>query len=140
MLDPSVHAAFAAILPPSALLTAPEDTRPYECDGLMLFKEQPAAVLLPENEAQVVAILRRCHDAGVAVVARGAGTSLSGGALPTAGGIVLSLAKFNRILAVGLRRSDDALQDAVNVALDKLIGDGTLARIYAQYGVQYRRP
>jgi hypothetical protein len=78
MLDPSVHAVLAAILPPPALLTASEDTKPYECDGLMLYREQPAAVLLPENEAQVIAILRCCFAAGIAVVARGAGTSLSG--------------------------------------------------------------
>ena len=58
MLDPAVHAQLAAILPPSALLTAAEDTRPYECDGLTLYRELPAAVALPENEAQVVAILR----------------------------------------------------------------------------------
>jgi glycolate oxidase len=100
MLDPSVHAALAALLPPSALLTAPEETKPYECDGLTLFREQPAAVVLPDDEAQVVAILRQCHSAGVPVVARGAGTSLSGGALPAKEGIVLSLAKFRRILAI----------------------------------------
>ena len=82
MLDPAVHAQLAAILPPAALLTAPEETKPYECDGLTLYRELPAAVALPENEAQVVAILRRCHAARVPVVARGAGTSLSGGALP----------------------------------------------------------
>ena len=50
MLDDSVHAQLAAILPSAALLTSPEDTRPYECDGLTLFREQPAAVVLPENE------------------------------------------------------------------------------------------
>src|SRR5437763_13242933 len=100
MLDPSVHAALAAILPPSALLTAPEATKPYECDGLTLFREVPAAVLLPENETQVVAILRHCHEFGVPVVARGAGTSLSGGAMPNAAGVVLSLAKSNRILSI----------------------------------------
>ncbi len=100
MLDDSVHAQLAAILPPAALLTSPEDTRPYECDGLTLFREQPAAVVLPENEAQVVAILKACHDARVPVVARGAGTSLSGGALPDPRGVVLSLAKFRRILAI----------------------------------------
>jgi len=100
MLDPTVHAALASILPPAALLTSPEDTRPYECDGLMLFREQPAAVLLPDNEAQVVAILRRCAEAGVPVVARGAGTSLSGGAMPVASGVVLSLAKFKRIVSI----------------------------------------
>ena len=60
----------------------------------------PRPSLLPENEAQVIAILRRCHEARVPVVARGAGTSLSGGALPAANGVVLSLAKFKRILAI----------------------------------------
>ncbi len=100
MLDQQVHAQFAAILPPAALLTTAEDTRPYECDGLTLFRQQPAAVLLPENEAQVVAILKACFDARVPVVARGAGTSLSGGALPDENGVVLSLAKFRRILAI----------------------------------------
>ena len=73
MLDPAVHAKLAAILPPSALLTAPEDTRPYECDGLTLYRAVPAAVAIPENEAQVVAILRRCHEARVPVVVELAG-------------------------------------------------------------------
>ncbi len=100
MLDDSLHAQFAAILPPAALLTSAEDTRPYECDGLTLFRERPAAVLLPENEAQVVAILKACFEARIPVVARGAGTSLSGGALPDARGVVLSLAKFRKILAI----------------------------------------
>ena len=100
MLDPAVHAQLAAILPPSALLTAAEDTRPYECDGLTMYRELPAAVAIPDNEAQVVEILKRCHAARVPVVARGAGTSLSGGALPDKKGVVLSLAKFRTILAI----------------------------------------
>jgi glycolate oxidase len=100
MLDPSFTTALAAIVPPPALLTAAEDTRPYECDGLTLYREQPAAVVLPDNEAQVVAILKLCNAARVPVVARGAGTSLSGGSLPVAEGIVLSLAKFRRIVAI----------------------------------------
>jgi len=100
MLDDLVHAQLAAILPPAALLTSAEETRPYECDGLTLFRERPAAVLLPENETQVVAILKACFEARVPVVARGAGTSLSGGALPDPKGVVLSLAKFRRILAI----------------------------------------
>ena len=82
MLDPHVQAQLAAILPLAALLTAPEDTKPYECDGLTLYRERPAAVVLPDTEAQVVRILALCHLARVPVVARGAGTSLSGGALP----------------------------------------------------------
>jgi glycolate oxidase len=100
MLDAAVQARLASILPPHALLTAGEDTKPYECDGLTLYRAQPAAVALPETEAQVVAILKACHAARVPVVARGAGTGLSGGALPDASGVLLSLAKFNRILAV----------------------------------------
>src|SRR6185437_2185662 len=100
MLEPSVQARLAAVLAPSALLTAPEDTQPYECDGLTLYRERPAAVALPDTEAQVVAILALCHAARVPVVARGAGTSLSGGALPHAEGVVLSLAKFRRILGI----------------------------------------
>ena len=100
MLDPTFTSALAALVPPSALLTEAEDTRPYECDGLTLYRELPAAVVLPENEAQVVAILRLCHAARVPVVARGAGTSLSGGSLPVAAGVVLSLAKFRRIVDI----------------------------------------
>jgi len=100
MLDPLFQANLAAVVPAGSLLTAAEDTRPYECDGLTLFRELPGAVVLPETEGQVVQILRLCQAAGVPVVARGAGTSLSGGALPAARGIVLSLAKFRRILSV----------------------------------------
>ena len=120
MLEPSVHAALAAILPSSAFLTAPEDTKPYECDGLTLYKALPAAVLLPDNEAQVVAILRRCHEARVPVVARGAGTSLSGGALPVAGGVVLSLAKFKRILSIDRETRTAVVQPGVrNLAISE---------------------
>src|SRR5579872_6126520 len=100
MLDPTFTSALSAIVSREALLTEPEDTRPYECDGLTLYREQPGAVVLPDNEAQVVAILKLCHAARVPVVARGSGTSLSGGALPLAQGVVLSLAKFRRILAI----------------------------------------
>src|SRR6202171_4284224 len=100
MLNETVLAALGEILPPSALLTAGEDTRPYECDGLTLFRALPNAVLLPENEAQVVAILKLCHAAHLPVVARGAGTGLSGGALPDRDGVILSLAKLKRIIAI----------------------------------------
>jgi len=100
MLPPSVQTHLAAILPAGALLTSPQAVTPYECDGLTLFREVPAAVALPENEAQVVELLRTCHAAKVPVVARGAGTGLSGGAMPHRDGVVLSLAKFRRILAI----------------------------------------
>ena len=100
MLQPAVQAYLAAILPPEALLTTPDAVKPYECDGLTLFRELPAAVVLPETEAQVVEILKVCHAAKIPVVARGAGTGLSGGAMPHKQGIVLSLAKFRKILAI----------------------------------------
>src|SRR6058998_2253871 len=100
MLNPALLVALGNILPATSILTASEDTRPYECDGLTLFREEPNAVLLPENEAQVIAILKLCHAARLPVVARGAGTGLSGGALPDRNGVILSLAKFMRILAI----------------------------------------
>jgi glycolate oxidase len=93
-----LHARLAAVLPPSSLLTRTEDLRPYECDGLSAYRELPLAVALPENEAEVVAVLRICHELGAPVVARGAGTGLSGGAVPHRHGVVLSLAKLKRIL------------------------------------------
>src|SRR5205085_1298064 len=91
-------AELAADLPAHALLSRAEDTVPYECDGLTAYRQQPLAVVLPETEAQVAAVLRTCHRLDVPVVARGAGTGLSGGALPHELGVTLSLAKFNRIL------------------------------------------
>ena len=97
---PEVVAALRQLLPPRALLLAPEDTLAYECDGLTLIRQRPMAVVLPETESQVVAILKACHALGVPVVPRGAGTGLAGSALPHAGGVLMVLAKFNRILAV----------------------------------------
>ena len=92
--------ALAQVLPPHALLWRGEDTVPYECDGLTAYREQPLVVVLPETEEQVSAVLRTCHALEVPVVARGAGTGLSGGAMPHKLGVTLSLAKFNKILKV----------------------------------------
>lgn len=99
-LPSALFAELAAILPPSALILAEEERKPYECDGLTAYRQMPLAVTLPENEAQVLAILSACHRHRVPVVARGAGTGLSGGATPAPGSVVLSLAKFTRILAI----------------------------------------
>ena len=93
-----VLAALRPLLPAHALLWRGEDTVPYECDGLTAYREQPLLVALPQDEAQVAAVLRACHALQVPVVARGAGTGLSGGALPHKLGVTLSLAKFNRIV------------------------------------------
>jgi glycolate oxidase len=87
-------------LPEASVLFDPEDTRPYECDGLSAYRELPGVVALPENEEQVRHVLRVCNDLGVPVVARGAGTGLSGGALPMSNGVLLSLSKMKRILAL----------------------------------------
>ena len=95
-----VAEALSRVLGPSALLLRREDTAPYECDGLTAFKALPLAVLLPEDEGQLAALLKVCHRLKVPVVARGAGTGLSGGALPHRLGVTLSLAKFNKILKV----------------------------------------
>ncbi|MBP7565219.1 MAG: FAD-binding protein [Burkholderiaceae bacterium] len=95
-----VVAALSACLPKAALLHTNEDTTPYECDGLTAYRERPLAVALPETEAQVQAVLRACHALRIPVVARGAGTGLSGGAMPHRRGVILSLARFNRILSI----------------------------------------
>jgi glycolate oxidase len=88
------------ILAADCLLSETEALRPYETDGFAGYRVLPAAVALPTSVEQVQAVLRLCSELGVPVVARGAGTGLSGGALPFPGSVVLSLAKFNRILAI----------------------------------------
>jgi glycolate oxidase len=93
-----VVASLKKVLPTHALLWQSEDTTPYECDGLSAYRQRPLAVALPETYAQVQAVLQACHALAVPVVARGAGTGLSGGAMPHALGVTLSLAKFNKIL------------------------------------------
>jgi len=87
-------------LPAHALLFRAEETRPYECDGLSAYRALPMVVALPETEAQVLAVLKTCHALGVPVVPRGAGTGLSGGALPNSAGVLLGMAKFNRLLSI----------------------------------------
>ena len=90
----------AGALAPGSLLTAGEDLKPYECDGLSAYRETPLLAALPGDEAQVAAVLRAARETGTPVVARGSGTGLSGGALPLADGLLLSLARFNRIISV----------------------------------------
>lgn len=90
--------ALARVVPAHALLWHAEDTTPYECDGLTAYRQRPLVVCLPETYEEVQAVLQTCHRLRAPVVARGAGTGLSGGAMPHAMGVTLSLAKFNRIL------------------------------------------
>jgi glycolate oxidase len=97
---PELVRRLSSVLPPACLLHAAEDLRPFECDGLTAYHQLPLAVALPENETQVSAVLRICHEARVPVVARGAGTGLSGGAMPHAQGVTLGLSKMKRILEI----------------------------------------
>jgi glycolate oxidase len=95
-----VFAALGKLLPADSILTAREQTQPYECDGLTAFRTLPMIVVLPTTGEQLAATLRTCHRLRVPVVARGAGTGLSGGALPHRWGVTVSLAKFNKILSL----------------------------------------
>ena len=124
-----VVAALQAVLPAHALLWHNEDTTPYECDGLTAYRQRPLVVALPETEAQVQAVLKTCHALAVPVVARGAGTGLSGGAMPHALGVTLSLAKFNRILKVDAISRTAVVQAGVrNLAISEAA---------APYGLYY---
>lgn len=95
-----VVAALSDVLPASCLLWQREDVTAYECDGLAAYRQRPLVVALPETESQVAAVLRICHHLTVPVVARGAGTGLSGGALPHVDGVLLALSRFNRIKGI----------------------------------------
>jgi glycolate oxidase len=87
-------------LPAGAVLASPEELKPYECDALTLYRQTPLAVALVADEDEVAAVLRLCHEAQVPVIARGAGTGLSGGATPRGDAVLLSLARLNRIIAI----------------------------------------
>jgi len=95
-----VVARLARVLPATAVLHHEEDTRPYECDGLSAYRELPMVVALPASESEVRETLRVCADLGVKVIPRGAGTGLSGGALPSGEGVLLSTAKMAKVLNV----------------------------------------
>jgi glycolate oxidase len=115
-----VVAALSACVPAHALLWRREDTTPFECDGLTAYRQKPLVVALPETEEQVAAILKTCHAMQVPVVARGAGTGLSGGAMPHALGVTLSLAKFNKILRIDqLARTANVQCGVRNLALSE---------------------
>jgi len=97
---PGLAQAMRAFLPEEAVLAAPEDLRPYETDGLSAYRQTPMMVVIPRSIEEVQQAMRVCHERGVPVVARGAGTGLSGGALPLPDGVLLSLARFMSILDI----------------------------------------
>jgi len=128
-LQRELASALGELLPQQSILWRTEDTRPYECDGLMLHSQLPMIVVLPETEIEVAQVLRLCHARGVPVVPRGAGTGLSGGALPLGAGVLLSLAKLNRIIEVDPRARTATVQPGVrNLAISEAA---------AQYGLYY---
>ncbi len=92
-----IVAALRQIVPGEGVIAGEREMRPYESDGLTAYRQLPMVVVLPETTKQVAEVLRYCYDEGIKVVPRGAGTSLSGGALPLADGVLLGMAKFNRI-------------------------------------------
>jgi glycolate oxidase len=95
-----VVAALARLVSADAIMSGAEQTAPYECDGLTAYRTSPLVVVLPNTESEVAAVLATCHALKVPIVARGAGTGLSGGAMPHALGVSLALAKFGRILKI----------------------------------------
>ncbi len=119
---PALIARLAAILAPGALITEPEGLRPYENDGFSGYRVLPSVVVLPSETAQVQAILKVCGEMGVPVVARGAGTGLSGGALPFPGCVILSLGKFNHILDIDADARTAVVQPGVrNLAISEAV-------------------
>src|SRR5260370_11498136 len=94
--------ALRAIVPGEGVIAAESEMRPYESDALTAYRQLPMVVVLPDTVDQVCRVLKYCNAEGIKVVPRGAGTSLSGGALPASDGVVLGMAKFNRIREIDL--------------------------------------
>ncbi len=109
---------FRNILPADAIVATPEALRPFECDGLSAYRETPTIVLLPSSRDEVVAIARCCHEHAVVIVPRGAGTGLSGGALPIRGAVLLSFSRMSKILSVNPATQTAIVQPGVrNLAI-----------------------
>jgi glycolate oxidase len=121
--------ALRGFLPARAVLHEEEDTRPYECDGLTAYRQLPMVVALPETEGQVQRILKTCSSLGIPVVPRGAGTGLSGGALPPGDGVLLSMAKFMRVV-----RLDPVARVAV---VQPGVRNAAISEVAAPHGLYY---
>ncbi|MCG6969540.1 MAG: FAD-linked oxidase C-terminal domain-containing protein [Gammaproteobacteria bacterium] len=123
MSQKKLLASLKSILPSHCVLSTEEELRPYECDGLSAYRQIPKLVLLPETVDQVQQVMRLCYAEKLPVVARGAGTGLSGGALPLADGVILSLAKFNQILDVDYANRIARVEPGVrNLAISEAVG------------------
>ena len=125
---PTIIECLRKIVPPDNfgenIIADKSGLRAYECDGLSAYRQLPMVVVLPKTTEQVSAILKYCDDFGIKVVARGAGTSLSGGALPLADAVVLGLGKFNRILNIDYANRAVVTQPGVtNLSISEAVSD-----------------
>jgi glycolate oxidase len=119
---PEIIEALRAIVPGEGVIVSEAERRAYESDGLTAYRQVPLVVVLPSTVGQVAAVLRYCRELGLKVVPRGAGTSLSGGALPLADGVLLGMAKFNRILDIDYQNRCVVAQPGVtNLAITKAV-------------------
>jgi glycolate oxidase len=119
-----IVAALRAIVPGEGVIDSEREMRPYESDGLTAYRQLPMVVVLPETTEQVSAVLKYCHQHGIKVVPRGAGTSLSGGALPLQDGVLLGMAKFNRIREIDFDNRVAVVEPGVtNLAVSKAVED-----------------
>jgi glycolate oxidase len=119
-----IVAGLRRLVSAEAVIAEPLRLKPYETDGLAIYRQPPLAVVLPETTEQVAAVLRFCHANGVRVVPRGAGTSLSGGALPLADSVVIGLARMNRILDIDFADRFAVVQAGVtNLAITGAVAD-----------------
>jgi glycolate oxidase len=117
-----IVAALRQIVPGEGVIAGEREMRPYESDGLTAYRQLPMVVVLPETTAQVAEVLRYCHQEGIRVVPRGAGTSLSGGALPLADGVLLGMAKFNRIREIDFENRVAVVEPGVtNLAVSNAV-------------------
>ena len=124
LLSPDFISALQKVLPERAILWSADEKRPYECDGLSGYKALPGVVTLPDCLEQVCAVMRLCKQYSVPVVARGAGTGLSGGATPHPEGVLLSMARFNRILSVDPVACTARVQPGVrNLAISEAVAE-----------------
>jgi glycolate oxidase len=129
MKAPTLFEELANVLPSDNLKIAEEDLRPYECDGLSMYRALPKCVVLPEDEAQIAEVMRICHAHRVSVIARGAGTGLSGGAMPDPNSVVLSTAKMMKIIDIDPLACTARVQPGVrNLAISEAV---------SQYGLYY---
>ncbi len=118
----AIVAALRAIVPGEGVIASERAMKPYESDGLTAYRQLPMVVVLPDSTEQVARVLRYCHEQGIKVVPRGAGTSLSGGALPLGDGVLLGMAKFNRIREIDFDNRAAVVEPGVtNLAVSQAV-------------------